>query len=370
MRVDIISGFLGAGKTTLARKLLREAVAGQKIVMIENEFGEIGIDGGFLEEYGIELREMNSGCICCSLVGDFQKALTEVISQYAPDRIWIEPSGVGKLSDVLGAVEKVCEKNPDLELGFVATVVDVQRGKRYLRNFGEFFADQIAHAQTVVLSRSQLASEVQVEEVLALLRSHNLAGRFLTTPWDDLDGKDLMQFLERGGGWQDLRQELQAEGCAQGHDHHGHDCCGSGHGSHGGGHGECVQVHDHHVHDCCGHGHGSHGGGHGECAHGHHHGSHTASQVFDSWGLETPRLYDREALEAFLAALDGGSFGLVLRAKGMVAGQGQWWYFDHVPGDSRLWEGKARAIGALCVLGKDLDKQALEKAWLGIQGEA
>lgn len=309
-KIDIVSGFLGAGKTTLIKKLIREAYAGEQLVLIENEFGEIGIDGGFLQDAGIQITEMNAGCICCSLVGDFTKALTQVLEQFHPDRILIEPSGVGKLSDVIRAVQGIDQA---LSLNSATTVVDAMKCRMYIKNFGEFFDDQVSHAGCIVLSRTANMSLEKLEACTALLRQHNPTATIITTPWDALDGRQIQEAME---GRESLAQALSAL-AAEHLDHH----------------------HDH--------------------EHGHDHG-HDADQVFTSWGMETIRAYDPEDLSHMLAALDGGAYGQVLRAKGIVAGKdGQWLHFDYVPGEAQVRKGTPGVTGRLCVIGAQLQEEAL-----------
>lgn len=339
-KIDIISGFLGAGKTTLIKKLLAEAFCGEQVVLIENEFGEIGIDGGFLKEAGIEIREMNSGCICCSLVGDFGKSLKEVIGTYHPDRIVIEPSGVGKLSDVIKAVEGVKDEC-QLELNSFTTVADVTKCKMYLRNFGEFFENQLEYANTIILSRMDKASREKVDKAVELIRGINKDASLITTPITELDGKKILEVMEK------RMQALEDMDLHDHHEHHHHEhgeeCC-------------CGHDHEHHHHEhgeecCCGH------------DHEHHHHHHHAEEVFTSWGRETFRKFDRKELEDMLAALGRKEeYGFVLRAKGIVAGQdGQWYYFDMVPEETEIRTGKADYTGRLCVIGSQLKEEALEK---------
>ena len=354
VKVNIISGFLGAGKTTLIQKLLKEALSGDKTVLIENEFGEIGIDAGFLQESGVEIREMNSGCICCSLVGDFKTSLQEVLQTYAPERIIIEPSGVGKLSEVVQAVEAASDH---IHISGKVTVVDVNKCKMYLKNFGEFFLNQVTEADTILLSRTGTASAEKVQKAVELLREHNDHAVIVTTPWEQLDGKDLLAELERSVN---MEAELLAEVEAHHHEHHhehGEHCtCGHDHHhEHHHEHGEhCTCGHDHH------HEHHHEHGEHCTCGHDHHH--HHADEVFVSWGMETPAVYTKEKVEAVLNALGQEDvLGLVLRAKGMVpAEDGSWIYFDYVPEEAEIREGKPAVTGKICVIGSGLKQDALE----------
>ncbi len=419
-RIDIVSGFLGAGKTTLIKKLLQEALADTKVVLIENEFGEIGIDGGFLKDAGIEIKEMNSGCICCSLVGDFGTSLQEVLKTYAPERILIEPSGVGKLSDVMRAVQDV-ETDVAVQLNSAVAVVDASKCKMYIKNFGEFFINQIEHAGTIILSRTGNLSEEKVAKAVELIREHNEKATIITTPWDQLDGKAILETIE---GAKDLEAELMeavkaareeehehhhdGECCCghhhdheEEHEHHHHDgACGCGH------HHDHEEEHEHHHHDgecCCGHHHdheeehehhhhdGACGCGHhhdheeehehhdhdheahehhydenGVCSCGHHHdheGHHHADDVFTSWGLETPAHYTADDIAYILKQLeDTETYGMVLRAKGMVAAKdGGWIYFDYVPGESNVRTGNPDVTGRFCVIGAQLKEENLQK---------
>ena len=355
-KIDIISGFLGAGKTTLIKKLLADALKGQQVVLIENEFGEIGIDGGFLKETGIEIREMNSGCICCSLVGDFGTALTEVIEKYHPDRIIIEPSGVGKLSDVIHAVEGI-KTETEVVLNCATTVVDVTKCKMYLRNFGEFFKNQVEAASTIILSRTdtEKATEEKVEAALALLRELNPDATIITTPVEELDGKKVLDTME--GVKIDL-SHVEEE--YEGHHHHEHDencTCG-------------CHDHEHHHHDHEHHHHHDHHHGHDHdenctCGcHDHHHHHHHADEVFTSWGRETIKKFDQEQIRTILEKLSDEEeiFGIVLRAKGMVAGKdGHWIYFDMVPGEADVREGSPEYTGRICVIGSKLAEDKLQE---------
>ena len=331
-KIDIYSGFLGAGKTTLIKKMIKEAYAGQKIVLIENEFGEIGIDGGFLQEAGIQITEMNSGCICCSLVGDFGKALEQVIRDYAPDRILIEPSGVGKLSDVEAAVEKVVSDT--VQLGDMVTVADAGKCKMYMKNFGEFYNNQIESAGTIVLSRNDSIPAEKLSAAVALLKEKNPTAVIVTTPWDQLTGGQILEAMEQGNT---LLHEMQE------HDHDEHEHC------HHHDHDEHEHCHHDHDHDaCCGHDH-----------HHHHHG-HDADEVFTSWGVETPKVFSEADVRAALEALDSGKYGMILRAKGIVPGtDGQWIHFDFVPGEIDLRHGADAVTGRLCVIGSKLDEQGV-----------
>ena len=331
-KVDVISGFLGAGKTSLIKKLLEEALKGEQIVLIENEFGEIGIDGGFLKDAGIQISEMNSGCICCSLVGDFGKALHQVMEQFHPDRILIEPSGVGKLSDVLKAVADVAVREPDMALGSAITVADGTKCKVYMKNFGEFYNNQVEHAGTIVLSRTQKMDGEKLEAAVAMLREKNPKAPIITTPWDQLSGEQILSAMDRKG---ELEEELLEEARhAHAHAHH-HD-----HGP------ECTcGCHDH--------------------DHDHHH-HHHADEVFTSWGAETPKVFSEEEIRRILTELDIGKYGAVLRAKGIVAcSDGSWLHFDHVPEEQELRRGAADYTGRLCVIGSQLDEAGL-KALFGV----
>ncbi|MBQ7099016.1 MAG: cobalamin biosynthesis protein CobW [Oscillospiraceae bacterium] len=395
-KIDIYSGFLGAGKTTLIKKLISEGYKGQKLVLIENEFGEIGIDGGFLQDAGINITEMNSGCICCSLVGDFGKALEKVIAEYHPDRVIIEPSGVGKLSDVIGAVKKVV--GHDVELGYAVAVADAGKVNVYMKNFGEFYNNQIETASTIVLSRTTGISDKKLDTALELIREHNAHATIVTTPWEELTGEQLIAAFE---GEHTLAKHMEEtehehhhhehdEHCCCGHDHehhhhheHGEECgCGHHHhdeGCHEHHHGhepeECGHHHhEHHDHDehcCCGHDHDHehhHHHEHGEectCGchdHDHHHHHHHADEVFTSWGRETAKKYTAEQIGTILEELDSGEYGIVLRAKGIVAGvDGKWIHFDFVPGEENVRFGAADVMGRLCVIGSKLDEAAIAK---------
>lgn len=365
-KIDIYSGFLGAGKTTLIKKMIQEAYQGQKLVLIENEFGEIGIDGGFLQDAGINITEMNSGCICCSLVGDFGRALTQVIAQYHPDRILIEPSGVGKLSDVIGAVNKVT--NEDVTLGYTVAVADAGKVKVYMKNFGEFYNNQIETASTIILSRTDSIPQSKLDAAVAMIREHNSVATVVTTPWKELSGEQLIEAME---GKATLAAELAQMELERLHDeedeethHHHHDedgdedhCC---HHHHDEDEGEdhCCHHHEeeeHHHHDedghcCCGHDHEE----------GHHH--HHADEVFTSWGVETARKFTAEDIRKALTALDSGEYGMVLRAKGIVpCAEGGWLHFDHVPGEVDVRSGAAAITGKLCVIGSKLNEAEIAK---------
>lgn len=375
-KIDIFSGFLGAGKTTLIGKLLKEALAGTKVVLIENEFGEIGIDGGFLQESGIEIKEMNSGCICCSLVGDFGASLKEVLDTYEPERILIEPSGVGKLSDVMKAVQGAMTDR-DVQLNSAVAVVDACKCKMYIKNFGEFFINQIEHAGTIVLSRTDKLNEEKLAACVALIREHNAKATIVTTPWDALDGKDILETIEGAG---DLEAELmrevmemhdEHEHCHHDHDHEHHE-----HGHHEHEHGN-EERHDHQDHDHEGHehhhdheehhhDHEEHGHHHDHehehhHDHGHEHHHHHADEVFTSWGLETPAVYTKEEIAHILSELDREEeYGLVLRAKGMVENaEGGWIYFDYVPEESNVRDGRPGVTGKFCVIGSKLKEDKL-----------
>ncbi len=368
-KIDIFSGFLGAGKTTLIKKLIAEAYTGEQLVLIENEFGEIGIDGGFLQEAGINITEMNSGCICCSLVGDFGKALRQVMDTYHPDRILIEPSGVGKLSDVIRAVQDL--QMPDVVLNGFTTVVDAAKAKMYMKNFGEFFNNQVEHASAIILSRTGGMKQDKLDACVALLREKNPTATIVTTPWDELDGKQLLAAMERRDTLSAALEEL-AEEQEHHHHHHEHDeeCGCHDHEHHHHEHGEECGCHDyehhHHEHgeECgCGcHDHEHHHHEHGEeCGCGcHDHEHHHADEVFTSWGRETAHPYEQQELAAALQALDTGDYGQVLRAKGIVAGtDGKWLHFDYVPGEVEVRTGAAGVTGRLCVIGAELKENAL-----------
>ena len=337
-KIDVVSGFLGAGKTTLIKKLLKEALDGSKTVLIENEFGEIGIDGGFLKEAGIEIKEMNSGCICCSLVGDFGTSLKEVISTYAPERILIEPSGVGKLSDVLKAVENVAG-DLDVEINSAVAVVDASKCKMYMKNFGEFFSNQIEYAGTIILSRTDKVDQAKLNACVEMIREHNDKATIITTPLDQLDGREVLKTIEGADKLEDMMKEMLE------HIHNDHDedeCCGHDH--------DHEHHHEHDENCTCGcHDHD----------HDHHH-HHHADEVFTSWGIETPNTYSAEDIEKILTALDSGEYGAILRAKGMVpAPDGTWVYYDYVPEEHDIRSGKPEVTGKICVIGSKLDEDKL-----------
>ena len=380
-KVDIFSGFLGAGKTTLIKKLIAEAYKGERLVLIENEFGEIGIDGGFMQDAGIEVTEMNSGCICCSLVGDFGKALRKVVDEYAPDRILIEPSGVGKLSDVIRAVQNV--GSDALQLNSFTAVVDANKCKMYMKNFGEFFNDQVEHANAIILSRTGEISPDKLNTDIALLREHNPNASLIVTPWSELTGAQILEAMEKRNTLE-AELELLREESRHEHHHHEddddeHECCGHHHHDDDDDEHGCCGHHHHHddddEHECCGHHH--HDGDDGEehehhhhhdggecddpeceCHHHHHH----ADEVFTSWGMETPKAFTMDELKADLAALDDGEkYGAVLRAKGIVKGEGCWIHFDYVPGESNIRTGSASVMGRLCVIGSKLNEHELSE---------
>ena len=408
-KIDIYSGFLGAGKTTLIKKMISEGYQNQKLVLIENEFGEIGIDGGFLQEAGINITEMNSGCICCSLVGDFGKALEKVITEYHPDRVIIEPSGVGKLSDVIGAVEKVT--GHDVELGYTVAVADAGKVKLYMKNFGEFYNNQVETASTIILSRTDAIPQAKLDAAVALLREHNAEATVVTTPWNELTGEQLIEAMEGQASLAAELAKLEAEhehhhhhhdhdehcscghhheehehehhcGCGHHHEEHDHEhhCCGHHHEEHEHEH-HCGCGHHHeehdHEHHCCGHHHEEHEHGH-HCGCGHHHEEHEhhhhehgehcscgchdhdhhhADEVFTAWGVETAKKFTKGTIEAALASLDSGRFGFVLRAKGIVpAEDGTWIHFDYVPEEQNIRTGGAAVTGKLCVIGAQLDE--------------
>lgn len=379
-KVDIVSGFLGAGKTTLIKKLIKDALAGSRVVLIENEFGEIGIDGGFLKEAGIEIREMNSGCICCSLVGDFNASLKQVMETYQPERILIEPSGVGKLDDVMRAIEKTAEEIPDMKVGSAVTVVDAAKARVYFKNFGEFFVNQIENAGTVLLTRTDKVSQEKIDEAVALIREHNQKATIITTPLAELDGRKVLETIEGG---EDLQSEILAEVMSaeeeHHHHHHHHDehaekftdedgntVYRAHHHDHDEDHEDeehehhCCHDHEHeeHEHHCChDHEHEEH---EHHCCHDH---DHDADEVFESWGMETPQKYSAEEVERMLEALeDADTYGFVLRSKGMLpSADGTWVHFDYVPGEPQVRTGAADVTGKICVIGSGLNQDNLEK---------
>ena len=388
-KIDIVSGFLGAGKTTLIKKMVKEAYQGEKLVLIENEFGEISIDGGFLKDAGIQISEMSSGCICCSLVGDFGKALREVKEQFQPDRILIEPSGVGKLSDVIVAVENTVADIPDMKLNSFVTVADAGKVKVYMKNFGEFYNNQIESAGTIILSRTQRLSQEKLEAAVALLREKNPTAAILTTPWDQLDGKTILAAVEKVSLADELLEKMRAEHEAQeaehhhhhhdhdehdedAHEHHhhhdhddedGHEHCCHHHHEDEDEHEHHHHDHDHdHDHDEHEHHHHHHGDGEcddPECACHHHH--HHADEVFTSWGVETAKKFDKAAIEAALHELDSGKYGTILRAKGILpAVDGTWIHFDYVPEECNVRTGSADITGKLCVIGSQLKEDGLK----------
>ena len=392
-KIDIISGFLGAGKTTLIKKLLKEAYQGEKLVLIENEFGEISIDGGFLKDSGVTVSEMSSGCICCSLVGDFATALKDVKSQFQPDRILIEPSGVGKLSDVIVAVENTVKDEPDMKLNSFVTVADASKVKVYMKNFGEFYNNQIESAGTIILSRTQKLNQEKLEAAVALLREKNPDAAILTTPWDQLDGKTILSAIEKVSLADELLARMQAEHEADEaehhHHHHDHDEEDEHHHEHHHDHDEDDHDHDHcchHHHDdddddhdhCCHHGHDEHEHHHDHEEHEHHHHHdgeecddphcgchhhhHHADEVFTSWGEETVKPFAESQLHQILTALDSGDYGQIVRAKGIVPnGEGKWLHFDYVPEEHEVRFGPADYTGRLCVIGANLDEHKLHE---------
>ena len=388
-KIDIFSGFLGAGKTTLIKKLIKEAFQGEKIVLIENEFGEIGIDGGFMREAGIQVNELNSGCICCSLVGDFREALKKVVETYHPDRILIEPSGVGKLSDVTRAVEGVGETLP-VSLNSFVTVADVNKVKMYMKNFGEFYDDQISHASCIILSRTGSADEKKVAAAVALIQEKNPTATIVTTDWNELTGAQIVSVMD---GKRDLVAELLSEAQASNaahadedeeehHHHHDHEECGHEHHHDEDGHECCHHHHDHdddddddHGHECCHHHHDHdddddddehehhhhHHDGECCCDHHHHHHDHDADEVFTSWGHETAHKYSHNELESILTVLDSGEYGAVLRAKGIVDGGDTWYEFDMVPGEHEIRTCGPDVTGKVCVIGSQLKEHEVEE---------
>lgn len=344
-KIDVFSGFLGAGKTTLIKKLLKEAYAGEKLVLIENEFGEIGIDGGFMKDAGIQVTEMNQGCICCSLVGDFGKALAQVLEQFHPDRILIEPSGVGKLSDVLRAVMDI--HSDEIVLNTYTTVVDATKIKMYMKNFGEFYKNQVETAKTIILSRSQKLSEDKLAEALAMIRQLNEHATIVTTPWDDINGKQILEAMEIKNTFAEelLKDEDICPVCGHSHHHHDGECCHHDHDD---------DEHEHHHHDHdeeCGCGH-----------HHHHHHGHDADEVFSNFGVETAKKFTKAELENALSQLSAEEYGSVLRAKGIVAGEdGVWYHFDFVPEEYEVRTGPADVTGRMCVIGAKLEEEKIKK---------
>ena len=373
-RIDVVSGFLGAGKTTLIKKLLKDAVNAEKTVLIENEFGEIGIDGGFLEESGIEIKEMNSGCICCSLVGDFGTSLKEVINTYSPERILIEPSGVGKLSDVLKAIEKVAA-DLDVKINSAVAVVDASKAKMYSKNFGEFFVNQIEYAGTVILSRTDTASAEKIADAVAIVKEHNPKATIITTPLDQLDAKAVLDAIEGNDSIDSLLAEMmeKAKEEPEHHHHHHHDddddhecCCHHHHDDDDDD--DDHECHHHHHHDdddddhecCCHHHHDD--DDHDHEHHHHHHHGHDADEIFTSWGMETFVKFSKERVDSILKALDSGDYGVILRAKGMVpAEDGTWIYYDYVPEESDVRTGKPQVTGKICVIGSELKEDKLKE---------
>jgi len=397
-KIDIISGFLGAGKTTLIKKLLKEALAGTKVVLIENEFGEIGIDGGFLKESGIEITEMNSGCICCSLVGDFETSLKQVMDQYAPERILIEPSGVGKLSDVMRAIQNIADADDNMELNSAVTVVDATKAKVYIKNFGEFFINQIENAGTIILTRCDKADEKKIETAVELIREHNKKATIITTPLDQITGKEILDTFEGNNTLEAELLKLVMEQEEHHHHHHhdhgskrvekedgsvvyvsggdddDHECCCHHDHDHDDDHDhECCHHHDHddHDHDHDEHEHHHHDHDHDEHEHhhhdhdehDHHHDHHDAADIFISWGMETPLKYTKEEITDMLGKLeDEETYGIVLRTKGVVpATDGSWIEFDYVPGEADVRSGAADVTGKFCVIGAELKEENLEK---------
>ena len=371
-KIDIFSGFLGAGKTTLIKKMIAESYKGQKLVLIENEFGEIGIDGGFLQDSGINITEMNSGCICCSLVGDFGKALKKVIAEYHPDRILIEPSGVGKLSDVIAAVSKVT--NDEVTLGYTVAVADAGKVKVYMKNFGEFYNNQIETASTIILSRTDSIPQSKLDTAVAMLREHNSVATIVTTPWGELTGEQLIEALEGKASVAAELAKMEMERLAEEDEEEDHHCCHHHHDDddedeheHHHHHHDDDDEHDHHCchhhhdddddedehdHHCCHHHHDD-----DEDEHEHHHHHHHADEVFTSWGVETAKKFDKAAIEAALHELDSGRYGTILRAKGILpAVDGTWIHFDYVPGECNVRTGSADITGKLCVIGSKLDE--------------
>ena len=378
-KIDIVSGFLGAGKTTLIKKMLAEAYKGEKLVLIENEFGEISIDGGFLKDSGVQISEMSSGCICCSLVGDFATALKDVKAQFQPDRILIEPSGVGKLSDVIVAVEDTVKDVPDMKLNSFVTVADAGKVKVYMKNFGEFYNNQIESAGTIILSRTQKISQEKLEAAVALLREKNPDAAILTTPWDQLDGKTILSAVEKISLADEMlakmRAEHEAEEAEHEHEHHHHDHDEEhehhhhDHDDEHEHHHDHDEDHEHHHHDHDEeHEHHHHHDGEEcddpncACHHGHHHHHHHADEVFTSWGVETVKRYTESDINAILTALDSGDYGAILRAKGIVAAEdGKWIHYDYVPEEHEVRFGPADYTGRICVIGSELKEDKLKE---------
>lgn len=372
-KIDIVSGFLGAGKTTLIKKLIKEALQDTQVVLIENEFGEIGIDGGFLKDAGIEIKEMNSGCICCSLVGDFGASLKEVLTTYKPDRVLIEPSGVGKLSDVVKAVENVAA-DLEVKVNSAVAVVDASKCKMYIKNFGEFFVNQIEHAGTIILSRTGNMPQEKLQVAVELIRQHNAKATIITTPWEDLEGRAILETIEGVDNLDDMMKEMLEHAKEHEHHHHDHEEEHEHHHhdheeEHGHHHHDHEEEHEHHHHDheehehhydengvcSCGHHHDEE-----EHDHDHHHGHHHADEIFSSWGMETPNTYTAQEIEKILSALDSGDYGMILRSKGMVpAGDGSWIYFDYVPEEHDVRGGKPEVTGKICVIGSKLNEDKL-----------
>jgi len=369
IKVDIFSGFLGAGKTTLIRKMIKEGYEGEKLVLIENEFGDIGIDGGFLKEAGIEIKEMNSGCICCSLVGDFKESIGRVITEFAPDRILIEPSGVGKLSDVMKAV---ADSSEEIEIEGTVAVVDAKKGPMYIKNFGEFFNDQIKYANTVILSHTQTLSEEKVTKIVDMIHEINEECTVVTTDWEKLSGAQIHEAMKKEDALGNMIKEMHEHHHEHHHDHHDHDdhcCCGHDH------HGHHEHHHDHDEHCCCGHDHHDHHEHHHDhhdhddhCCCGHdHHGHHHADEVFSTWGCETAKAFDPQALNDILEQFeDEKTYGFVLRAKGVVEGtDGKWIHFDYIPGEADVRTGMdAEVTGRICVIGTEINEANIKELFL------
>ncbi len=365
-KIDVFSGFLGAGKTTLIKKLLKEAYNAEKVVLIENEFGEIGIDGAFLKDAGIEITEMNSGCICCSLVGDFSEALKKVLDEFHPQRILIEPSGVGKLSDVVKAIENI--GSDEIVLNARATVVDVNKCKMYMKNFGEFFNDQISNASSIILSHSENVSSEKIESCIGLLREHNADAKIIATAWDEIDGKTILSAMENGKSISEELSELERE-LHEHHHHHDEECdCHEHHHHHGEGC-DCHEHHHHHGEECDCHEHHHHHDEECDCReHHHHHGKecdchehhHHAEDVFTSWGCETSKKFSAEQIKTILGTLSSNEYGVVLRAKGLLPQEnGEWIYFDYIPNETDIRTGRPEVIGRVCVIGSKIDEKKI-----------